>query len=52
MVSDIFDATAVAGLKGWMGVGHGECGESLGIRWEGGVFGVMCHQDGLGVEVE
>jgi hypothetical protein len=24
MVRDIFDAQAVAGLKGWMGVGHGE----------------------------
>lgn len=24
MVRDVFDETAVAGLKGWMGIGHGE----------------------------
>jgi len=24
MVRDVFDAPSVAGLKGWMGVGHGE----------------------------
>ena len=24
MVRDVFDTKAVAGLKGWMGVGHGE----------------------------
>lgn len=26
MVRDIFDANAIAGLKGWMGVGHGQSG--------------------------
>lgn len=24
MVRDVFDEAAVAGLKGWMGIGHGE----------------------------
>lgn len=24
MVRDVFDAPAISGLKGWMGVGHGE----------------------------
>lgn len=29
MVRDVFDTKAVSGLKGWMGVGHGEFGSSL-----------------------
>ena len=30
MVRDVFDASAISGMKGWMGVGHGEsaCGHS------------------------
>jgi len=24
MVRDVFDASAISGLKGWMGVGHGQ----------------------------
>jgi amidophosphoribosyltransferase len=31
MVRDVFDAQGVAGLKGWMGVGHGEYYLILGI---------------------
>ena len=34
MVRDIFDTTSVAGLKGWMGVGHGTSMILLGVQSE------------------
>jgi glutamine phosphoribosylpyrophosphate amidotransferase len=33
MVRDVFDSKAVAGLKGWMGVGHGELASMVGYRY-------------------
>jgi hypothetical protein len=29
MVRDVFDASAISGLKGWMGVGHGQSAIAL-----------------------
>lgn len=40
MVRDVFDAPAIAGLKGWMGIGHGQLfresfqGEELMIQYD------------------